>query len=151
MHNIKIIKSPRQFSLLLFCFLCCLAAHAQLNNKDVEASVDALNKAMISQDKSMLEKLTADELSYGHSTGLIENKLEFEKNILTGTDKFNTIENSNQHIQIADNFAIVRCISAIKGTNNGAILDLKIGLLMVWVKRSDGWKLLARQGYKLPQ
>jgi ketosteroid isomerase-like protein len=151
MPNIKMLKSPKRLSLLLFSFLCCLAASGQLNNKDVETSVDALNKAMISQDKAVLEKLTADELSYGHSTGLIENKSEFEKNILTGPDKFSTIENTNQHIQIADNFAIVRCISAIKGTAKGGPLDLKIGLLMIWVKRSDGWKLLARQGYKLPQ
>jgi hypothetical protein len=151
MPNIKILKLPNRLSLLLFSFLCCLAANAQLNNKDVEASVDALNKAMISKDKAVLEKLTADELSYGHSTGLIENKSEFEKNILTGPDKFNTIENTNQHIQIADNMAIVRSISAIKGTMNGAPLDLKIGLLMIWVKRNDGWKLLARQGYKLSQ
>jgi hypothetical protein len=151
MHTIKILKSPKRLSLLLFCFLCSFMANAQLNNKDVEVSIDALNKAIISQDKGMLEKLTADELSYGHSTGLIENKPEFEKNILTGTDKFQSIENTNQHIQIVDNIAIVRCVSAIKGTNNGAPLDLKIGLLMIWVKRSDGWKLLARQGYKLPQ
>jgi ketosteroid isomerase-like protein len=98
----------------------------------------------------VLDKLTADKLSYGHSTGLVENKSEFEKNILSGTVKFSSIDNSNQSIEITDNVAIVRNITAIKGTNKGVPLDLKIGILMIWQKQGADWKLLARQGYKLP-
>jgi hypothetical protein len=135
---------------LMFCLLSCLAAKAQSQNKDIESSIDALNKAMISQDKTILENLTAEELSYGHSTGAVENKSEFEKNVLNGTVKFSSIENTNQQIGLADNVAIVRCVSAIKGTNNGAVLDIRIGILMIWQKQGANWKLLARQGYKLP-
>jgi ketosteroid isomerase-like protein len=135
---------------LLFCFFFCLTAKAQIPTKDIESSIDALNKAMISQDKSALEKLTAEELSYGHSTGLVEDKAAFEKNVLTGPVKFFSIDNTNLHIDMANNVAIVRNISAIKGSNNGAPMDLKIGILMIWQKNGDQWKLLARQGYKLP-
>jgi ketosteroid isomerase-like protein len=45
--------------------------------------------------------------------------------------------------------AIVRNICSIKGTKDGAPLDIKIGVLMVWKKEGAEWKLLARQGYKL--
>ncbi len=135
---------------LLISLLSCLAVHAQESKKDIESSIDALNKAMISQDKSVLEKLTANELSYGHSTGAIEDKPTFVKNVLTGTVKFSSIENSNQTIDIAEKTAIVRCLSAIKGVRDGGPLDLKIGILMIWQKQGSGWKLLARQGYKLP-
>jgi Calcium/calmodulin dependent protein kinase II Association. len=136
--------------LLLFCSLSFATANAQSAEKDIASSVDALTKAMITPDKSMLDKLTAEKLSFGHSTGLVENKSAFEQNILSGNVKFTSIDNTNQSIEITDDVAVVRYIAAIKGMNKGAPLDLKIGILMIWQKQGNDWKLLARQGYKLP-
>ena len=135
---------------LMFSFLVYVSANAQKPEKDIETSIETLNKAMISQDKSMLEKLTAEDLSYGHSTGVVQNKSEFIKDVLSGPVKFFQIDNANQMITVTDNTATVRNICSIKGTRDGSALDLKIGILMIWIKKGDGWKLLARQGYKLP-
>src|SRR5580765_61880 len=136
--------------ILVVCLLYCATINAQETKKEIELSIDALNKAMISQDKPVLEKLTAGELSYGHSTGIVENQSAFENNILTGPDRFSSIEMTNQNIELAGNIAIVRSIAIIKGTTKGTVLDVKIGILMIWQKQGDQWKLLARQGYKLP-
>ena len=136
--------------LIVFCFLSYVHTDAQTWKKDVESSVDALNKAMISQDKQVLEKLTMEELSYGHSTGVVENKSTFVKNVLSGAVKFSQIDNADQTEDLAGDNAIVRTICSIKGTRDGAPLDLKIGILMIWKKSGSDWKLLARQGYKLP-
>jgi len=42
----------------------------------VSAAVEALRKAMIAADKSALDQLTIPELSYGHSSGRLENRLQ---------------------------------------------------------------------------
>ena len=42
----------------------------------VSAAVEALRKAMVAGDKSALEKLATAELSYGHSSGRLENRLQ---------------------------------------------------------------------------
>jgi hypothetical protein len=139
-----------RFLAIICCFLSCLTATAQSAKQDIETSIDALYKAMISQDKSILDKLTAEELSYGHSTGLVENKSEFEKNIMTRATNFTTIDNSNQSVNITDHLAIVRSITSFKGSNSAGPLDVKIGILMIWQKQGEQWKLLARQGFKLP-
>lgn len=136
--------------ILAFCFLSYMNIYAQSQQKDVESSITALNKAMISQDQPALEKLTMEELSFGHSTGAIENKTIFIKNVISGPVKFAQIENADQAISLAGDVAIVRAISSIKGTRDGGPLDLKIGILMIWKKDGNSWKLLARQGYKLP-
>ena len=136
--------------ILALCFLSSVNANAQSWKNDIESSIEALNKASISQDKPMLEKLTTEELSYGHSTGLVENKTAFVKNILSGPTKLFQIDNTDQTINLAGDIAIVRTISSIKGTKDGAPLDIKIGVLMIWKKDGADWKLLARQGYKLP-
>jgi ketosteroid isomerase-like protein len=135
--------------LLGFLFLSFINTNAQSWKKDIESSIDALNKATISQDKPMLDKLTAEELSYGHSTGLVENKTAYIKNILSGSTKFFQIDNADQTINLADDVAIVRNICSIKGTKDGAPLDIKIGTLMIWKKAGGDWRLIARQGYKL--
>jgi hypothetical protein len=135
--------------LLLFCFICSFNSEAQSWKKDVESSIDGLNKATISRDNIVLGKLTEEKLSYGHSTGLVENKEAFVKNILTGSTKFFQIDNADQTINMAGDIAIVRNICSIKGTKDDAPLDIKIGVLMIWKKEGAEWKLLARQGYKL--
>jgi ketosteroid isomerase-like protein len=139
----------RRLLLCIMLFTCFIKTEAQSWDKEVEASIASLNKAMIEQDKSTLEKLTATELSYGHSTALIENKTEFVTDVLSGPVKFSKIESTNQQLSKADNIVLVRNLSNFQGIKNGAPMDLKIGILMVWRKQGDHWELLARQGYKL--
>ncbi|HXB28601.1 MAG TPA: nuclear transport factor 2 family protein [Puia sp.] len=139
---------------LCFLFACLFSfwhINAQSINTEVETSIANLNAAMISKDKSTLEKLTAEELSFGHSTGVVENKTEFIQNVLSGPTTFYKIDISNQSINPADNIAIVRNTSTISGSTKGQPLDIKIGVLMIWKKDKGVWKLVARQGFKLPE
>jgi ketosteroid isomerase-like protein len=136
--------------LLVALFLSYVNTDAQASKKDIESSIGALNNASISRDSLTLEKLTSRDLSYGHSTGLVENKAAYLKNILSGSTKFLQIDNADQTINLSGNIIIVRNICSIKGTKDGALLDIKIGVLMIWSKEGADWKLLARQGYKLP-
>jgi ketosteroid isomerase-like protein len=135
--------------LFIPCLLVFSLSFSQSNEKDVAAAVESLNNAMISKNKQALEKLVSKDVSYGHSTGAIQNKEEFMKDLLEGVVRFTTITSENQKITFADDLAIVRNNSSIKGNRGDAVLDLKIGILMVWKKEKDQWVLIARQGYKL--
>lgn len=136
---------------LVLCLLSFWNTHAQSVNTEVETSIANLNAAMISKDKSTLENLTAEQLSFGHSTGVVENKSEFVQNVLSGPTTFYKIDISNQQINPAGDIAIVRNISTINGNTKGQPLDIKIGVLMIWKKQGGHWQLLARQGFKLPE
>ena len=46
-------------------------------NTAVEKAVEALTQAMISAERAELERWTAEELIYGHSTGRKETQREF--------------------------------------------------------------------------
>src|SRR5690349_12481843 len=51
---------------------------AQSNEEGaVLQAVDALTKAMLDADRAKLEELVADQLSYGHSSGVIQTKAQF--------------------------------------------------------------------------
>lgn len=115
----------------------------------VIAAVEKLREAMVGGDRTSLENIAADSLSYGHSGGKVENKTSFVENIASGKSDFVTIELSEQTVSIVRNNAIVRH-TLLANTNDGgkpAVVKLKI--LLVWVKEKGAWKLLARQAVKL--
>jgi len=137
--------------LLVTCFISLGITRAWSQNKEIETNIGNLNAAMISKDKTTLDKLTSDDLSFGHSTAVIQNKSEFLNDVVSGPTIFQKIDISDQTIQVAGDIAIVRNTSSITGTNKAGPLDIKIGVLMIWKKQNGTWKLLARQGFKLPQ
>ena len=57
---------------------------AGMDDPTLVSAVEALRKALIDPDKAALDKLTMDELSYGHSSGLIQDKAAFEEALFRG-------------------------------------------------------------------
>jgi ketosteroid isomerase-like protein len=137
--------------LALFCLTMITVTSAQsADEKAVATAVESLRKAMIDADKTTLESLTADQLSYGHSSGAIEDKAAFVEAIVSGKSNFNSIELSEQTIRFAGNDAIVRHkFKAELLGKDGALNNVNIGILQVWQKQKGKWKLIARQAVKL--
>ena len=112
--------------------------------------VSAFNQAMIDRDKATLESLTMDELSYGHSSGKIENKEAFINEIINGDFDFISTDTENQMVFLSDeSTAVVRHIFLIEALNKGEEVSIRIGNMMIFKKDQNQWKLLARQAYKL--
>lgn len=120
------------------------------DEKAVASAVEILNKGIIDPDKALLENITSEGLSYGHSGGKIQNKTEFVEDLIHGTFDFLTVNTSNQKIMISGKNAIVRHTFTAKATNAGTPVDLNIGNLLVWRKEHGQWKLIARQAFRLP-
>lgn len=138
------------FPLILFFLFSAIVIHAQLKHeKEVAAAIEALYKAMIEADSNMLEKLTADGLSYGHSSGKVEDKAAFVEGLLGGPFDFLTIDISGQTFKLVGKTAIVRHIFSSQILNKGNPDTLKLGILLVWKKQKGKWKLLARQAVKI--
>jgi len=140
--------------------ICCLLLAGVLSfntfaqSKDeiaVTNAVESLRKAMIDADKPALEKLTAADLSYGHSGGKIEDKATFVDNIVTGKSDFVTIDLADQTVKVSGNTAIVRHKLTADTNDSGKPGNVKLYILLVWQKQKGDWKLLARQAVKVPQ
>ena len=117
------------------------------NEAAVSAAVEALRKAMIAADRSALDKLAAAELSYGHSSGRLENKAEFIEALASGKSGFSAIELSDQTVNVVDKIALVRHV--FNGTRCKEGDKMKLSILTVWLQQQEQWKLLARQAAKL--
>ena len=135
------------------CLLLLLLFQATIvwsqSTEKIAAAVDRLNAALVKRDSAALVSLTADGLSYGHSSGKVEDRQAFIQAVVNGPFTFQSINTSDQTITRAKRAAVVRHTFIAKATNNGAPADVKLGVLQVWQKQGRTWKLLARQAVKL--
>ncbi|MBI0095407.1 MULTISPECIES: nuclear transport factor 2 family protein [Gilliamella] len=140
-------------SLVLLMMLSIGSSYAVTSNNQstVEQAVETMRLAMLSADKTQLENVALPSLTYGHSSAVIENKAEFVDAIVSGRSGFITLEFQDQTIVTEGDTAIVRHVFSADTNNSGQKGKVKIGVMLVFKKTGEDWKLLARQAYKLPQ
>ena len=117
----------------------------------VSQAVEALRKAIFGQEKSQLEALTAEQLSYGHSDGRVENKAQFINGVMTRKAILKSLTLSDHTIAIVGADAIARHTWVSESETDGKTTSTKIGVLQVWQKQGGTWKLLARQSVRPAQ
>ena len=124
-------------------------ASAQSGEEAVAQSVENLRKAMFARDAKQFEALISENVSYGHSAGRIENKKEFIAAALANKSVMKSLTFTDQTVKVTGNHAVVRNtyngVSELDGKTN----NTKIGVLLVWAKEGDTWRLYARQAYRL--
>ena len=126
------------------------AIESTKDDKAVAAAVESLRKAMIDPDKAVLDRLTLDQLSYGHSSGMVEDKAAFIGALTSGKSDFVTIDLSGQTIVIVEKTALVRHILSATNIDGGKPGQIKLSVLLIWQKVKGEWRLLARQAVKVP-
>lgn len=138
------------FFLAAFIFLTNLMAFAQKEEAAIGALVEKLKIAIVSADEAELNKLTSPKLTYGHSNGLLEDKKEFIRALVSGESKFTKIDLSEQTITISGDVALVRHKLIGDTHNKGKDPAVaRLGVLLVWQKTKGVWQLVGRQAFKL--
>jgi ketosteroid isomerase-like protein len=144
---------------LILAGACALAAGALLQAESpaqggeeaaVTQAIEDLRKAMLAADRAGLEGLVADRLSYGHSGGVIESKAQFVEVIADKKTVYKSITLSEPSVVVVGNNAIARHIFSAETESGGKASSARVGVMQVWVKEGSGWKLLARQAFRLP-
>lgn len=137
---------------VLIGFLCLFTGYVTAtpaaSDKDVAQAVDHLTQAMLHKDIAELNALTAENLTYGHSSGKIQDKQAFIADIETGKSAFKTLEMQNQTITVSGDVALVRhhfSAQALKGTE---VVPTEIENFQIWQKQDGKWLLVGRQAFK---
>lgn len=140
--------------LLILIWICLPATGLMAQTKDEQAvsnAVKQLNQAMVDANQIKLDELTSKKLSYGHSSGLVEDKNDFITAIIDGKFGFISIDLTEQTVAINNNVAIVRHKLSADTDNKGqAQGHVNLGVLQIWQKEKGKWLLLARHATKFP-
>src|SRR5579871_4607342 len=121
----------------------------EMGDPTLVTAVESLRKALIDPTKPALDKLAMDELSYGHSSGLIQDKAAFEESLLSGASDFVSIDLTDQTLKVVGNTAWVRHKLSAVTNDGGKPGEAHLSVLLIWMKQKGQWRLLARQAVKV--
>ncbi len=136
----------------LIAFYSLLSVNSLAQSKEEEAigkAVEQMRLLLINPDKAKLEALATNQLTYGHSTGKLENRAAFIEALLSGESDFVSIKLTDQTITVVDNTALVRHNLSADTLNDGKPGKANLSVLLVWIKQKGSWQLLARQAVKI--
>jgi Domain of unknown function (DUF4440) len=116
----------------------------------VAQNVEILRKAQLDADRAKLAQVTSDQVSYGHSDGRVETKEQFIDGVMNRKQAVKSLTFPDLKLSVVGDAAIVRHIFLAESELDGKTTTTRIGALQVWKKQGGAWKLLARQGFRLP-
>ena len=144
----------RRFVLIAVMLACASAVSAQMGK--VEQQVLQAEKdrfaAMVKGDRAALEKLLADDLTYTHSTALLESKEQFLKSVTSGNIDYVSIvpSEADWKIRVNGNTAVVNGLAAVNVIDTGKDRKIRIRFTTVQANRGGAWQLLAWQSTVVP-
>ncbi len=138
----------RQLLLPLLMMCTFLHMNAQSDQDAIASAVDALHTAIIDGDSDQLHASTTEELTYGHSSGNIEDRQQFIDALVSGRSDFAKIDMSDEEITVRGDVAWVRFVMDADLLSNGNTTPITLKILYIWVKDGSDWKLLARQAVR---
>jgi ketosteroid isomerase-like protein len=94
--------------------------------------------------------VTSDRVSYGYSDGRVETKEQFIDGVMTRKQVVKSLNFPDLKLSVVGNAAVVRHNYLAESELDGKATTTRIGALQVWQKQDGTWKLLARQGFRLP-
>ena len=124
---------------------------ASADEDAVAKSVDAFREAQFTANAKALDALCAAELSYSHSSGVVEDKATFIANATSGKSKMLSLEYKDRVIRVVGPAAIVRFhwLHESEAVADGKKSGANLHILMNWQKQGADWKLLSRAATKL--
>ena len=117
---------------------------------DVEKMEQKRMQAVLSADMPALYAIYADDFFYNTSSGPSLTKSEYLPRYASGELKINSADSEARDIRVYENTALVTGIVHVNLTAKGETKTLHLRYLNVWMKRENGWVLVARQGTNLP-
>lgn len=145
---------PKIVFILFLLLPVALNVKAQ-NNNDTKTQVMmkmlSLKNALLSKDSITLSAILSDDITYGHSTGIVQTKAQLIRDIMSGVQDYKSIEPSDMNVRLYDNTGVVTLKLKVNVAYGGKPLNLNMNATLTWVKMNDDWKLVARQSVKLPE
>jgi ketosteroid isomerase-like protein len=138
-------------ALILFCaWVLTSTVSKAAEGADLVQLVESLRAAMQTKDKVQLEMLCHDQLSYGHSSGKIDDKSGFIAGATSTKWHWISLDFLDPSTKIAGDLAISRTtLAGVYEVDGGKQISIKDGVVMVWRRESGQWKLIVRQAYKI--
>lgn len=136
------------------CLVAALPLTGHLNAQPATAEQavrqveDRRVKATIDNDFATLEAVLADDLTYGHSNGVVDTKASYIESLRSGKTKYLTIERTPSVVRVYGDTAVVTGTATVGLRGQPAPFALRYTL--AYVRREGQWRMVAWQSTRLP-
>ena len=140
----------KKFLFILLIGLSPIFSFAQDNSPkqtEVMMRMLVLRNALINKDSVALDDVLASDVSYGHTSGLIQTKPQLIRSVMSKEQDYQNIIPSDMNIRIYDNTGVVTMKSTVIMNYQGKPLNMDMYVTLVWIKKNK-WQLVARQSVK---
>ena len=138
-------------TLLVFMVMSHVSAQGDVQKNEVMMKMLSLKNALIGKDSVSLSGLLAEDVTYGHSTGMVQTKAQLIRSVVSGEQDYRSMEPSDMNVRIYDNTGVVTLKLKAHVVIAGKPTDLNMTATLTWVKINGEWKLVARQSARLPE
>jgi ketosteroid isomerase-like protein len=113
--------------------------------KEVMAAMERWRQAMLKKDGAGLARLYHEDIRYGHSSGLVEDKKTAVNHIVTSKADYAAVDLIDTKVTVHGNIALVNGRVNFKQVTDGKANDVKLHVLHVWTRTPQGWQMIGRQ------
>ncbi|MEH2506920.1 ketosteroid isomerase-like protein [Bradyrhizobium sp. AZCC 1578] len=125
-------------------------AFAGADEDAIAKNVEAFRAAQAAGNAEGIAPLCAEELSYSHSSGSVDDKAALLAGVKNAKYKWTSLEYKNPTIRVVGPAAIVRFnFVGEQEFTDGKKTPQNLHILMNWQKQGSDWKLLSRSATKL--
>ncbi len=107
----------------------------------VEAETQRFN-AQIARDEEALKTALADDLTYTHATGRVQNKNEYLQGFVSGNARYQSIDVTDRVVHVDGSMGMTTGVITLTVGNGMRLTSRYTG---VYLKRKGRWQLLAWQ------
>jgi ketosteroid isomerase-like protein len=107
-------------------------------------------KAMVEADIETLDAYLADDLTYSHTTGWMETKVEFLSTVKSAKINYMSVTPRDVEVRIYGDVAVMTGLSDMQGAVGDREVSFTIRFLDVSRRVGDSWQLVAWQSVRMP-
>ena len=107
-------------------------------------------QAMVEQNVETLDSMLDDDLIFTHASGKIDTKATFLESLGSGTLIYKAVEIDNVKVRVYGDCGVINGESRLDLHVRGEDRTLNMLFTTVWVRDSNGWKVVAYQSTRQP-
>ena len=128
---------------IALCVFAVARSYAAQEEEEVNRMEDRRYEAMVNNDFATLDALLADDLTYTHSTAVLDSKASFIDTLKSGKLKYNKFDREGTSVRVYGNTAVVIGSATVQANVKGEDRTAKLRFTNVWVRKDKGWQLVA--------
>ena len=141
----------RHAAFLLGIFATLFSAPRSLaaDKDDVRAADLRRVSALINGDRTTLDAVLDETLTYGHADGRVQTKAELLAALSSGSVTYHSYDGPPPLVRMHGELALLSGVAELQASARGMRVQLSLRYLAVYARRESAWKLVAYQSAQI--